>query len=577
MTIGLATLLSAASPAAAAGLDASGLVGAASVLAENAGGILLAALAVGLVLRPSVLFEAVRHVREHPRLESGGRVEAWDEPQCPFGNFVQHITLGPGAAIEKMEAVGKTQRGAFIDYRLFTPGLMIADNDEAVKELLGANVTCPAKRSLGDNLPPYKYLFRRALFMNGGEDWRRIATIANKAMNARAMERSADTVERQVDEVFNRLDLAVKGGASVSTEEVMQIRDELGVEVQADGRIVVDPGEFMKNIVLRVLCKVGFGHGLDDEDRNSILHDFNVLYSESLKPTLVLPGYLDSPIPGGAELKAAIDRLHAIGYKFIERERAARARGEGEGKVTVLSALLFAADEVDGKLTEEEVVHNLYGFIVAGVATTSDSLASSAFMLARHPGVQSRLRGEMAAASGWEGIRLKPYLSAVITEQLRLWPPLIGVPPRTMSKDTVLGGIRVPEGTDVSIHGLTLHRRKKFWGEDAEEFRPERFLEEGSRAVVQPTLPSPLPKGTPAEAFVAFGGGVRPCVARPLAMIEMKLVLASLVRRFQLLEMQPDDFGMTVAFPVVFPKRDLRLEFRPLKVAHAESAVAQAV
>jgi len=502
-------------------------------------------------------------------------MEAWNPPAFPFGNFAQHVTMCPYTSIKNVLDVSSKQNGHVIDYRLWMPGVMIADNDAAVKELLSGKVTIPALRSLGDNLPPYKRLFGRGLFMISSDDWLRQHRIASKGMSSSSMDYAATLVSEQVQAEFERLELAISGDGKTAAE-VEQMRKELGISVDAEGEVQLEPGEFMKNIVSRVLTHVAFGQGMNDEDRNTILRCFNFFYNASLSPTIAVPGFIDSPFPGAREMREAIEDLHGIGYKFIAREREAEANGTPPAeRPTLLASLLNAQDEDNSKLDEEEVVHNVFAFMVAGIATTSDSLASNSFLLARDQDVQEKLYEEVKNFRTWDEIKKLKYLSAVITEQLRVWPPLIGVPPRTMSEDTDLGGLHLPAGTDVSIHGLALHRRKHVWGEDAEDFRPERFLENGKDSDIKnPLLPSPLPKGIPEEAFVAFGGGVRTCIARPLAMVEMKFVIMELVQRYHVTEVDPEDFGMQIAFPVVFPKRHLRLRLvKRESVTAGESAM----
>jgi len=245
-------------------------------------------------------------------------------------------------------------------------------------------------------------------------------------------------------------------------------------------------------------------------------------------------------------------------------------------RTTLLSAILQAHDDELGSLTEEEVVHNVYGFFLAGTSTTSGQLATIGFLLARHPEVQARLQLEMdtvAAGAGssrgsgsdgpsWEGLKAKSYITAVITESLRLWPSAQEGGRRTLTKDVEIGGLKIPKGSHVMAHSLAVQRRVSIWGEDAAEFRPERFLEPLTGVqqtfTTNPMGPSPMPKGVPDSAFIAFGGGVRPCIGQSLAMIEMKLAIMHLLQRFTLVEMEPDKFEMAFG-ESVSPKRTLKL------------------
>jgi len=248
----------------------------------------------------------------------------------------------------------------------------------------------------------------------------------------------------------------------------------------------------------------------------------------------------------------------------------------------LVSALLQAHDEEFGSLTEEDVVHNVYAFFLAGIGTTSDSLSTTGFMLAQHPQVQAKLREEVdtveaAAASNvgsqsdcpeWDSLKGKDYVAAVITESLRLWPSIDGVPPRTLTKDAEIGGLKLLRGSQVWAYSPAVQRRVSVWGEDAAEFRPERFLEGASTGIRttstrNPMSPSPMPQGVSDAAFTAFGGGVRPCIGRALAMIEMKLTLMHLLRRFTLVEMEPESFEMCYSAPFIFPKRTLKFGLKP--------------
>jgi len=146
-----------------------------------------------------------------------------------------------------------------------------------------------------------------------------------------------------------------------------------------------------------------------------------------------------------------------------------------------------------------------------GISTTSDTLTTTCFLLARHPAVQRRLQEELDTASGWSDLMDKPYVTAVLTEALRLWPAVTSVPMRELKEDTTIAGIHIPKGCSILAHSLALQRGAA-WGEDADEFRPERFLAgDAQRKKVGPMAPMPLPEGVPETAFTAFGGGMRPC------------------------------------------------------------------
>ena len=120
-------------------------------------------------------------------------------------------------------------------------------------------------------------------------------------------------------------------------------------------------------------------------------------------------------------------------------------------------------------------------------------------------------------------VMVKTQMAMVLNESLRLYPPVVALLRRTV-KDIRLGGesgagILIPEGTEVVLPLLTWHHDPKYWGHDADKFRPERFGEGGARR-------------PGSGAFIPFSMGPRACIGRAFSMLEAKLVMAMLVQRF---------------------------------------------
>jgi len=156
-------------------------------------------------------------------------------------------------------------------------------------------------------------------------------------------------------------------------------------------------------------------------------------------------------------------------------------------------------------------------------------------MLSENPNVETRLRSELLThmpklvkdpeyvptAEELSGVY---YLEATIRELLRLLPagPLIAT---HCVKDTVFpDGTFVPKHTDIGIAFYTIGRLTNVWGEDALEFKPERFLDAETGEVLKMS----------STKFCAFSAGPRVCVGRNLAFLEMKIVIANILSRFHL-------------------------------------------
>lgn len=94
---------------------------------------------------------------------------------------------------------------------------------------------------------------------------------------------------------------------------------------------------------------------------------------------------------------------------------------------------------------------------------------------------------------------------------------------RVVTKDFQLGDLFIPKGLVVEIAYLSMHRDSALWGKDAAEFKPERFENGVSQACTHP------------NAFMPFGTGPRQCIGQRIALLEVKIVLSMILRRFQLL------------------------------------------
>lgn len=94
---------------------------------------------------------------------------------------------------------------------------------------------------------------------------------------------------------------------------------------------------------------------------------------------------------------------------------------------------------------------------------------------------------------------------------------------RVATKDFQLGDLFIPKGLAIEVAALAMHRDPEYWGEDAAEFKPERFANGVAQACTHP------------NAFLTFGAGPRRCIGDKLAMLEVKTVVTMILRRFQLL------------------------------------------
>jgi fatty acid omega-hydroxylase len=165
-------------------------------------------------------------------------------------------------------------------------------------------------------------------------------------------------------------------------------------------------------------------------------------------------------------------------------------------------------------------------FLIAGRDTTAQALSWAFFCLSEHPEAEARAREEVIAVCRQEEVAYEdmpklPYLQAVISESLRLYPSVPMEMKYASQDDTWPDGTFVPKGSSVNYNVYGIGRDRSIWGEDAEMFRPERWLEMQGRAPGNYEYP-------------VFNAGSRECLGRRLAMVEMKACLAILLPQVSL-------------------------------------------
>uniref|UniRef100_A0A182MNX7 Cytochrome P450 n=1 Tax=Anopheles culicifacies TaxID=139723 RepID=A0A182MNX7_9DIPT len=221
-----------------------------------------------------------------------------------------------------------------------------------------------------------------------------------------------------------------------------------------------------------------------------------------------------------AQCYGVVDKVLASRKKALET-----APFEADDSPAMLDRLLTITD--DGPLTDTEIVHNIYSIVGAGYDTTAHALGHACLFLAMHPVVQDKLYQELYNVFHnhdepitEQSLKQLNYMDCVLKESLRLAPPGATVA-REAQDDVTIEGQFIPCGTTVVVSLFALHRRKDFWGADADQFDPDRFLPKRS-------------EGRPAYAFMPFNTGSRACLGSRYAMLSMKVILTMIVQAFKL-------------------------------------------
>lgn len=224
----------------------------------------------------------------------------------------------------------------------------------------------------------------------------------------------------------------------------------------------------------------------------------------------------------------AIATLHKYAGRVVEERKALLAdkapSGKAGGRPCVLDLMLSQVDSETGETMDEDNVRaNLILFLLVGHDSTSSLLTSLVYVLTQHPEVEERLRREVEEVIGLSGtptadnIKKLSYMTAVIKETLRLYPPAAALSKTALKDGARLGPYSAAAGTKVIVNLNALHRNPKLWGDNAEAFDPSRFL---------PGAPE-----RHAYSWVPFSSGPRACLGMQFALIEARVVLSRLLQR----------------------------------------------
>ncbi|KAL0061332.1 hypothetical protein AAF712_011849 [Marasmius tenuissimus] len=261
------------------------------------------------------------------------------------------------------------------------------------------------------------------------------------------------------------------------------------------------------------------------------------------------------------KLKYISDVMHNTARSILEeRRRNIREEGEvsdtGKGAKDIISILLRENERAapEDKMSENELTGQMTVIIFGAQDTTASLLSRALYLLATDQVIQDKVRQEIREAINQQGspeqrleydaISSLPWLDAVLKETLRLYPPVPFVrrtavkertllyTPRstaeTLDGDDPVASVTVPVGTTLFVGIAGANRLESVWGPDAKEWKPERWLSNETTKTTDSTRLPGIYAGT-----LSFLGGGRSCVGYKFALIEMKILLATLLLKLR--------------------------------------------
>ncbi|KAF5344892.1 hypothetical protein D9758_011593 [Tetrapyrgos nigripes] len=252
--------------------------------------------------------------------------------------------------------------------------------------------------------------------------------------------------------------------------------------------------------------------------------------------------------------------------------RARKAEEEAREKEKAKLGMGVAAAGVESyRMSDKEMMDQVLTFLGAGHETTASGLAWTLWLLANDQESQQKLREEVSplfevsttengskirrGRPGYRELKDLLWLDAVVMESLRLYPP-VPMTFRQAATNDYIDGIYVPKGTMFYIPIRVVNTLVDVWGEDAEEFRPSRWL------------PGHLPDKynvNPSLSMMSFIAGPHACIGKTMSIMEMKAVLAPLIANFEFEPSYAGQNAMPTAAVTMKPADDMPLRVRRVR------------
>ena len=245
--------------------------------------------------------------------------------------------------------------------------------------------------------------------------------------------------------------------------------------------------------------------------------------------------------------------------RSLIQEARQRLHDKKDSKPNILSVAM----ESEG-FSDEDLVNQLMTFLIAGHETTASAFAWAICMVCKYPDVQKRLREEIRAnlpdprsstsSISATDIDSLPYLNAVCNETLRVWAT-VPVTLRVAEHDTSLNGRFVPKDTTVFVSPWAINTSKALWGEDAAEFKPDRWMGPGNANT----------GGVESNySYLTFFHGPRSCIGQAFAKGEFACLVAAWVGSFET-SFTKDDYVVEVRASFTPRPKDLMVNLKVLE------------
>ncbi|KAK8674462.1 hypothetical protein V6N13_112753 [Hibiscus sabdariffa] len=307
-------------------------------------------------------------------------------------------------------------------------------------------------------------------------------------------------------------------------------------------KTVLDLQEILQRFAFDNICKIAFGFdpaclspSLPSAEFAEAFEDATVISSRRFRAFLSLSWKIKRFFDVGSEkkLRIAVARVRDFAMKIVREKKQELADKSSLESVDLLSRFLSS-----GHTDENFATDIVISFILAGRDTTSAALTWFFWLLSKNPEVEKEILKEIKGKSDmpvFEEIKDMVYTHACLCETMRLYPPVPVDGKMAVDDDVLPDGTLVKKGSTVAYHPYAMGRMETLWGSDWAEFKPEWWLqrdEEGKWSFV----------GRDPYTYPVFQAGPRICLGKEMAFLQMKRVVAGVLRRFKVVPAAENGF-----------------------------------
>jgi cytochrome P450 len=395
--------------------------------------------------------------------------------------------------------------------------LYVTRHPDHIREVLQTKGQKFGKTTTGNAAKQLHRVLGDGLLNSNGDLWKRQRKLINPAFHRRRIESHADFMVQATLEM---------------------------IEGWSDGQ-EVDVSRAMMELTLRIVAQILFDHD-PSGDTDTVAATMRA-FRDLLGTPALLPEWV--PLPSIKRSKEALAAMDELVYGLIDERRAA---GNLDGRNDLLSELVSALDDGSG-MTRKLLRDELLTLFLAGHETTSHALTWTFYLLSENRKHRGAAAHEVADVLGDRRATAQdhPTLETVgrcIDEGMRLYPPAYVIS-RTALEDVEIGGYDIPTGAEVLIWIYHTHHDAR-WYPEPERFDPDRWLPDAVAA-------------RPKSSYVPFGGGTRTCVGKHLALMEARLILASVLQHVEL-DLAPGQIVAKDPTVTLAPKHGMRMTVRRL-------------